>query len=88
MVSKHNADESTSENDSDLRNINLSRETKQNKKKKMIIPRAKSTISAATATADPLDEPPGTWDGFCGLVGVPYFSFSPNILLSLSKNDD
>lgn len=34
MVSKHNADESTSENDSDLRNINLSRETKQNKKKK------------------------------------------------------
>lgn len=34
MVSKHNADESTSENHSDLRNINLSRETKQNKKKK------------------------------------------------------
>lgn len=35
------------------------------------IPRAKSTSPAATATAEPLEEPPGIHDGICGLVGVP-----------------
>lgn len=41
------------------------------------IPRAKSTSSAATATAEPLDEPPGIWDGTFGFVGVPQCRFSP-----------
>lgn len=30
-----------------------------------------STKFAATATADPLDEPPGTREGDAGLTGVP-----------------
>lgn len=34
-------------------------------------PRAKSARFAATATADPLDDPPGTRSGAHGLVGVP-----------------
>lgn len=35
------------------------------------IPRAKSTIPAATATAEPLDDPPGICDGTSGLAGHP-----------------
>lgn len=34
-------------------------------------PSEKSTKSAATATADPLDDPPGTRVGAAGLTGVP-----------------
>ena len=34
-------------------------------------PRAKSTIPPATATAEPLEEPPGTRPGALGLTGVP-----------------
>lgn len=32
---------------------------------------AKSTSPAATATAEPLEDPPGTHDGIWGLIGVP-----------------
>lgn len=39
--------------------------------KQMNVPRAKSTSSDATATADPLEEPPGTNDRIWGLIGVP-----------------
>ena len=35
------------------------------------VPSAKSTRPAATATADPLDEPPGSRSGARGLTGVP-----------------
>lgn len=35
------------------------------------IPREKSTSPAATATAEPLDDPPGICDGTSGLVGHP-----------------
>lgn len=34
-------------------------------------PSEKSTIIAPTATADPLEDPPGTRSGAHGLVGVP-----------------
>jgi len=34
-------------------------------------PNAKSTKLAATATAAPLEDPPGTRAGTAGLVGVP-----------------
>lgn len=44
------------------------------------IPRAKSTSSAATATAEPLEDPPGICEGIFGFVGVPYSVFSPVIL--------
>jgi len=37
----------------------------------MYPPSEKSTKSAATATADPLDDPPGTRFGAAGLTGVP-----------------
>lgn len=35
------------------------------------LPRAKSTRPAATATAEPLEDPPGTRPGARGLTGVP-----------------
>lgn len=35
------------------------------------LPREKSTSIAPTATADPLEDPPGTRSGACGFVGVP-----------------
>src|SRR5215471_11896427 len=35
------------------------------------VPKAKSTRSQATAEVDPLDDPPGTRSGACGLRGVP-----------------
>jgi hypothetical protein len=35
------------------------------------VPSAKSTRLPATATADPLDDPPGIRPGARGLVGVP-----------------
>src|ERR1700741_1940283 len=35
------------------------------------LPSAKSTSPAATATADPLEDPPGTRPGARGLTGVP-----------------
>lgn len=41
------------------------------KKQIQHIPRAKSTSPAATATAEPLDDPPGTCDGTSGLAGHP-----------------
>ena len=40
-------------------------------------PIAKSTSPAATAAAEPQDEPPGKRSGAAGLVGVPYQTFSP-----------
>jgi hypothetical protein len=43
-------------------------------------PRAKSTIPPATATADPLEHPPGTRSGAAGFVGVSKYLFSPWIL--------
>ena len=36
-----------------------------------ILPREKSTSSAATATPDPLDDPPGIRSGAAGFTGVP-----------------
>jgi hypothetical protein len=46
-------------------------------------PRAKSTIPPATATADPLEHPPGTRSGAAGFVGVSKCLFSPWILKKL-----
>ncbi len=41
------------------------------------VPRAMSASPVATATADPLDEPPGTRPGSSGLTGVPYQGLMP-----------
>jgi len=35
------------------------------------LPKEKSTIFAPTATADPLEDPPGTRSGAHGFIGVP-----------------
>ncbi len=40
-------------------------------------PNATSASSSATATADPLDDPPGMTAGSSGLRGVPYQRFTP-----------
>lgn len=44
------------------------------------LPSAKSTSPEATATAEPLDDPPGSLPGAAGFVGVPKCSFSPRML--------
>ena len=41
------------------------------------VPSAKSTSSAATATADPLEDPPGTLPGARGFTGVPLQRLTP-----------
>ena len=41
------------------------------------LPSAKSTRPAATATAEPLDDPPGTRPGARGLMGVPQERLMP-----------
>ncbi len=41
------------------------------------LPKATSASSVATATAAPLDEPPGTSRGSSGFTGVPYQGFTP-----------
>src|SRR5215469_6659771 len=41
------------------------------------LPSAKSTSRAATATADPLEDPPGTRAGARGLTGVPLQWLTP-----------
>ena len=41
------------------------------------VPIAKSTMPAATATAEPLEEPPGTRSGYWGLRGVPLQRLMP-----------
>ena len=56
----------------------LSRNSTNNEKKGS--PRAKSTIPPATATADPLEHPPGTRSRAAGFVGVSKCLFSPWIL--------
>ena len=43
----------------------------------MSVPKAMSASPAATATAEPLEEPPGISAGSSGLVGVPYHSLTP-----------
>jgi hypothetical protein len=43
------------------------------------VPSAKSQALAATAEADPLDEPPGTRPGAAGFNGVPSCAFSPRM---------
>src|SRR5216684_6261624 len=43
------------------------------------VPSAVSQIPAATAAAEPADEPPGTWPGARGLTGVPSNGFSPRM---------
>jgi len=50
-----------------------------------LIPRAKSASCAATATAAPLHDPPGTSDGEAGLIGVPQCKFSPVTLTKHGK---
>src|SRR6266511_3352944 len=35
------------------------------------LPSASGTMPAATAAADPLDDPPGVWAGLCGLRVLP-----------------
>ena len=42
-------------------------------------PKATSASPLATATADPLDEPPGTRAGSSGLTGVPNAALIPLI---------
>ncbi|MCY1450819.1 hypothetical protein D9M71_676550 [compost metagenome] len=41
------------------------------------VPRAKSARPAATAAAEPLDEPPGMRPGYSGLLAVPFQLFRP-----------
>ena len=41
------------------------------------VPRATSASPVATATAEPLDDPPGTRSGSNGLTGVPYQGLTP-----------
>ena len=41
------------------------------------LPIATSASPVATATAEPLDDPPGTRDGSSGLTGVPYQGLMP-----------
>src|SRR6266567_6225721 len=41
------------------------------------VPRATSASPAATATAEPLDDPPGSRPGSSGLAGVPDHGFTP-----------
>src|SRR5580704_1116491 len=43
------------------------------------VPSAVSQRPAATAAAEPEDEPPGTWPGARGLTGVPSNGFSPRM---------
>src|ERR1700736_3552923 len=43
------------------------------------VPSAKSQSFAATADAEPLEDPPGTRVGAFGLIGVPKCGFIPNI---------
>ena len=43
------------------------------------LPSATSASSVATATAEPLDEPPGTSPGSRGLVGVPNHGLMPDV---------
>jgi hypothetical protein len=54
-------------------------------KKNSEIPSAKSTSCAATATADPLHDPPGISDEEAGLIGVPQCRFSPVTLTKHGK---
>src|SRR6476469_3210656 len=42
------------------------------------VPTARSTIPAATATAEPEEEPPGIRSGASGLTGLPKCGFSPS----------
>src|SRR5690606_41269611 len=42
------------------------------------VPNATSASPVATATAEPLDEPPGTRDGSSGFTGVPAHGFTPS----------
>src|SRR5438270_7590109 len=42
------------------------------------VPSATSASPDATATADPLEEPPGTSRGSSGLTGVPYHGLIPD----------
>mmetsp|Transcript_13257 Transcript_13257/g.41953 ORF Transcript_13257/g.41953 Transcript_13257/m.41953 type:complete len:303 (+) Transcript_13257:123-1031(+) len=48
------------------------------------VPRAKSTAPAATATAEPLEEPPGMQPGAAGLMTSPYCSLTPSMLCTAS----
>ena len=41
-------------------------------------PKAISATPVATATAEPLEEPPGTSAGLRGLTGVPMYSLMPD----------
>ena len=41
-------------------------------------PRAAMAMPPATAAAEPLEEPPGTWPGAAGLSVAPYAEFLPN----------
>ncbi len=55
------------------------------------VPRAPSASPAATATPEPLDDPPVTWPGFHGLRAWPWCALSPNgpmassVMLSLPR---
>lgn len=57
----------------------------RNEERKTALPRAKSTSPFATATAEPLEEPPGWRPGAAGFVGVPKCSFWPRILQQRRK---
>jgi hypothetical protein len=43
------------------------------------VPSARSASSAATATAEPEEEPPGSLSGARGLIGAPSWLVSPNM---------
>ncbi|GAM49738.1 hypothetical protein NS07_v2contig00121-0001 [Nocardia seriolae] len=44
------------------------------------VPSPISASPRATATADPLEDPPGTHCGAAGFTGIPYFPFPPVML--------
>ena len=49
------------------------------------LPSASGTISAATAAAEPLEEPPGVCAGLCGLVVLPGSYMANSVLTVLPR---
>ena len=47
------------------------------------VPTASGTMPAATAAADPLDDPPGVWPGSCGLRVLPGCSTAISVVTVL-----
>src|SRR5258707_12165053 len=50
------------------------------------LPRASGTMPAATAAAEPLEEPPGVWPGWCGLRVLPGVRVANSVVTVLPMN--